>query len=183
VGGSRSISGSRSRSAGRVQAADFGGSGRIGLCTVLFNIGLTGSLTILAADVGLDAVAEKLLADKGRHSLGVVLKTRSRAVESARAVVREISLVTVVVVGVGVAKQLAGVGLALAPNSSLLLGDKAGVDLHVERAGIVLDLSRHRSGGNSDEDGGKSHFENGLRTKHRRRSAGISNARKGERIE
>jgi hypothetical protein len=43
--------------------------------------------------------------------------------------------------------------------TSLLLGNRTRVNGHVQRALVGRDLSRHRSGGNGNEDGGGSHFE------------------------
>lgn len=164
-GGGTLAGGGLSGSTALVQAANLGGSGRALGGTELLDVGLAGVLAILVAGVGLDAVGEELLADEGGQGLGVVLETGSRAVGSARAVVRQSSLVTIILIGVVVAKNLAGVGLSLAPHGSLLLGNSVGVNGHVERALVGRDLGRHHSSGNGNEDGGGSHFEGGLADK------------------
>ncbi len=46
--------------------------------------------------------------------------------------------------------------------TSLLLGNRVGVNGHVESALVGRDLGRHHSSGNGNEDGGGSHFEGGL---------------------
>lgn len=91
-GGGTLARGGLSGSTALVQAANLGGSGRALGGTELLDVGLAGVLAILVAGVGLDAVGEELLADEGRQGLGVVLETGSRAVGSARAVVRQSSL-------------------------------------------------------------------------------------------
>lgn len=164
-GGGTLARGGLSGSTALVQAANLGGSGRALGGTELLDVGLAGVLAILVAGVGLDAVGEELLADEGGQGLGVVLETGSRAVGSARAVVRQSSLVTIILIGVVVAKNLAGVGLSLAPHGSLLLGNRVRVNGHVESALVGRDLGRHHSSGNGNEDGGGSHFEGGLADK------------------
>lgn len=151
--------GSGGRGALVLGAADLGGGGRVLGGAQLLDVILAGTLTVLVAGVGLNAVGVELLADEGGQRLGVVLETRSRAVGGARAVVLESSLVAVVVIGVVVAKNLAGVGLGLAPNGSLLLGNSVGINSHVKRALVGRDLGRHQSSGDGNENSGGSHLE------------------------
>lgn len=150
--------GSSSRSIGLF--ADLSDGGRVLGGAKLLDIALALVLAIRVASVGLDAAGEELLADEGGQGLSVVLETRGRVVGSACAVVGQLSLVAVILVSVIVAKDLASVGLTLAPNSSLLLGNSVGVNGHVQSAlvGRNSSLGRDRSGGDGDEDGGGSHF-------------------------
>jgi hypothetical protein len=162
VGGGRRLGGAAGgggSGAAGIQAADLGNGGRVVGGAELLDVVLALVLAILVAGVGLDAVGVELLADEGGKGLGIVLETGGRAVGSAGAVVRESSLVAVILVGVVVAKDLAGVGLGLAPNGSLLLGNRAGVNGHVERALVGRDLSGNRSSGHDNKDGGGSHLE------------------------
>lgn len=159
MAGSRGGGGGCGSSGSIGQAANLGNGGRVVGGAKLLDVALALVLAICVASVGLDAVGEELLADEGGQSLGVILETRSRVVGSACAVEGELSLVAVVQVSVVVAKDLASVGLALAPNSSLLLGNRVRVNGHVQRALVGRNsLSRHRSSGNGDEDGRGSHF-------------------------
>lgn len=101
-------------------------------------------LKLRAAGVGGDALRVQFLADKGRNGLSVVLQAGHRVVGGARAFPRQVGQGARVLARVVVAKSFAGVGLGLAPLGSLGGCHGAGVNGHVERAGVVRDLGRNR---------------------------------------
>jgi hypothetical protein len=68
-----------------------------------------------------DALAEELLADEGRHGLGVVLNAGGRAVGGAGAFPLEIRLSALVALGVISAEGVAGVLLSSTPISCKML--------------------------------------------------------------
>lgn len=63
--------------------------------------------------------------------------------------------------------------------TSLLLGNRARVNGHVERTLVGRNLGRHHSGGNGNKDGGGSHFEVGLADKQIVRGIKLRDIKKG----
>lgn len=161
-------------SAGRLGGASGGGAGsaaaagaargglsRVQGTAVRHDVGFAGLLVSGIADVVGVAEIKELLADKGRHRLGIVLESRSAAV-GAEAVVLEVSS-RAVVLRLGVTAELrATVGLGAAPLGAFLSSGLVGVKLHVERAGVILNLGlggNSTSSGESEDEGLGEHCE------------------------
>lgn len=130
------------------------------LRTLGFDLGFAVPLALLTRGVLGDALAEELLADKGRHSLGVVLNAGNRAVGGAGAFPLEISLTAIVAVGVIFAKGVAGVNLGSTPIRPGGNVNSVGVDGHVEGALVGLNrLGRNSRDGHGEEGKRRMHLE------------------------